>query len=164
MLPPESKTPIQVLVVEDNPTEVQLIRTALTDSHLSYEVTIVPGADAAVAYLQRQIPYEQAVQPDLILLDLDLPDRGGQMVLAALSADPALRRIRVLVLSSSRHVQTTLRQYELSETSLIVKSPRRDYSARVLRAVDEFWNTLLQIFEETSSHAERNGDDFGHEK
>jgi CheY-like chemotaxis protein len=163
MSPPESKTPIQVLIVEDNPTEVQLIRTALTDSHLSCEITVVPDADTALAYLRQQIPYEQVVRPDLILLDLDLPNHGGQAVLAALYADPALRRIRVLVLSSSRHVKTTLRQYEMPETSLIVKSPRRDYSARVSRAVDEFWKTLLEIFEETDSLTHRNGDDFGHE-
>lgn len=161
---PESKTPIHVLLLEDNPVEVQLIHLALTDSHLLYELTVLPDADAALAYLRRQMPYEQAVRPDLILIDLDLTNHDGQIVLAALHEDPTLHRIRVLVLSSSRHVKTTLRQYELPETSLIVKSPRRDYSARVLRAVDEFWQTLLQIFEEPGSHADKNGDDFGHEK
>ena len=163
MSPPERKTPIHVLVLEDNPAEVQLIHTALTNSHLRYELTVLPDADAALAYLRRQMPYEQAVPPDLILVDLDLANRGGQIVLATLHEDPTLRRIRVLVLSSSRHVKTTLRQYEMPETSLIVKSPRRDYSARLLRTVDEFWQALLQIFEEPISHADKNGDDFGHE-
>ena len=164
MSPPECKTLIHVLILEDNPTEVQLIHTALTNSHFLYELTVLPDADAALAYLRRQMPYEQAVRPDLIFIDLDLPNLGGQTVLAVLHEDPTLRRIRVLVLSSSRHVKTTLRRYEMPETSLIVKSPRRDYSVRVLHAVDEFWKTLLQIFEETGSHADKNGDDFGHEK
>ena len=163
MSPLERKTPLHVLVLEDNPAEVQLIHTALTDSHLWHELTILPDADAALAYLRQQMPYEQAVRPDLILIDLDLPNRGGQMVLAALHADPALRRICVLVLSSSRHVKTMLRRYQMPVTSLIVKSPRRDYSARVLRAVDEFWKTLLQLFEEASSPADENGNNCGHE-
>jgi len=163
MSSPERKTPIHVLVLEDNPVEVQLIHSALTSSHLSCALTILPDADTALAYLRQEMPYEQAVRPDLILIDLDLPNHGGQTVLAVLREDPTLRRIRVLVLSSSRHVKTTLRQYEMPESSLIVKSPRRDYSTRVLRAVDDFWQTLLQLFEETGSHADTNGDDFGHE-
>lgn len=163
MSPPELKTPIHVLVLEDNPAEVQLLHTALTDSDLWCEIIVLPDADTALAYLRRQHPYEQAVRPDLILVDLDLANRGGQMVLAALHEDPTLRRIRVLVLSSSRHVKTMLRRYEMPETSLIVKSPKRDYAARVLHAVDEFWQTLLQIFEEAGSYTGKNGDDFGHE-
>jgi two-component system, chemotaxis family, response regulator Rcp1 len=159
----EHKTPIQVLVLEDNPTELQLIQTALTDSHLSHQLIILSDAESALAYLRRQAPYEHVARPDLIVLDLDLANRGGHVVLAALHADPTLRGIRVLVLSASRHVKTTLRRYEMPETSLIVKSPRRDYAARMLHAVDEFWQTLLQIFEDASSPADKNGDDFGHE-
>jgi CheY-like chemotaxis protein len=163
MSPLEPKTPVRVLVLEDNAAELQLIQTALTDSYLSYELAVLPDAKSALAYLRRQAPYEHAARPDLILLDLDLASHGGHEVLAALHGDPALCRIRVLVLSASRHVKTTLRRYGVPETSLIVKSPRRTYPARVLQAVDEFWQTLLQIFEEGSSPADKNGDDFGHD-
>ena len=163
MTSPDRKTPIHVLVLEDDPAEVQLIRTVLTDSHLWCELTVLSDAVSALAYLRRQMPYEQATRPDLIFVNLDLPNGGGQTVLSALHTDPALRRIRVLVLSSSRHVKNTLRQYQVPMSALIVKSPRRDYSARVLHALDEFWETLLRLFEEASSHAEENGDDYGHE-
>src|SRR5262249_12425653 len=94
--------PVQILLVEDSPGDIRLTREALKESKLFIYLNVVEDGVQAMAYLRREGEYARAVQPDLILLDLNLPKKDGREVLSDLKADPGLKHIPVVVLTSSR--------------------------------------------------------------
>ncbi len=137
--------PVEILLVEDNPGDVCLTLEALEDFEIRSRVSVVDDGEKALSYLRRRGPYALAHRPDLILLDLNLPRRDGREVLAEIKQDPDLRRIPVVILTSSEADEDVLRCYD-SHANCYVSKPvsLRGYTS-VVKAVEEFWCRTARI-------------------
>ena len=140
----ESKA-IDILIVEDNPGDVRLTKHALQQSKLPSTLHVAEDGVVAMAFLHKQGPYESAPTPDLILLDLNLPRKNGREVLAEIKADPALRRIPIVVLTSSSADPDVAATYELHANCLIVKPAGLDEFLSVIRTIQDFWLTIVRL-------------------
>jgi CheY-like chemotaxis protein len=137
--------PVEILLVEDNPGDVDLTRETLQDSKLLNHMNVVGNGVEAMAYLRRQGKYAEATRPDLILLDLNLPKKDGREVLAEVKADDRLRRIPVVVLTTSSAEQDILQTYDLHANCYITKPVNLDQFSAVVRAIEEFWFTIVKL-------------------
>lgn len=135
----------QFLLVEDNPGDVRLTREALKESKLRNNLSVVGDGEEALAFLRRQPPYENAPRPDVILLDLNLPRKSGREVLAEIKADPDLKRIPVVVITSSEAEQDILASYDLHVNCYVTKPVDLDQFIKVVRSVSEFWLTIVRL-------------------
>lgn len=136
---------IEILLVEDNPGDARLaqeaIREAKWDNHLNW----VHDGTEAIDFLRRQGRYVSAPRPDLILLDLNLPRKDGREVLAEIKADEALRRIPVIVLSTSDADEDVVRAYKLRANSYISKPVQLSDYVRIVKSLREFWFTVVNL-------------------
>jgi CheY-like chemotaxis protein len=137
--------PVEILLVEDNPGDVDLTRETLQDSKLLNHMNVVGNGVEAMAYLRRQGKYAEATRPDLILLDLNLPKKDGREVLAEVKADDRLRRIPVVVLTTSSAEQDILQTYDLHANCYITKPVNLDQFSAVVQAIEEFWFTIVKL-------------------
>lgn len=137
--------PIQVLLVEDDPGDVRLTEEALKRSKLLVMMTVVTDGEQALQFLRKVGPYEGVVRPDLILLDLNLPKVDGREVLAAVKADPGLRPIPVVVLTTSAADSDILKAYGLGGNCYITKPVGFDEFRRIVRAIEEFWFEVVKL-------------------
>jgi len=137
--------PIEVLLVEDNPGDVRLTREALKEGKVSNNLHVAADGVEALAFLRREGRYAAAVHPDLILLDLNLPRKGGREVLEEIKGDPALRHIPVVILTSSQAEQDIARAYDLHANCYISKPVDLDQFIRVVRSIEEFWFTVVKL-------------------
>jgi CheY-like chemotaxis protein len=135
--PPIGRT-IQVLLVEDNLGDVELTKLALEESKLSIELIVVGDGAAALEFLDRQGSLS-AAYPDLILLDLNLPKKSGHEVLAAIKTDRLLKRIPVLVLTTSQAEEDILKAYSQYASGYITKPASFDRFVKVVRSIEDFW-------------------------
>jgi len=131
------------LLVEDNPADVRLAKYALRASGSESVLTVVSNGEEAIAFLRRTGSYAEAVRPDLILLDLNMPRKDGREVLAEVKADPVLRRIPVVVFTTSRAESDIIRCYDLAANCYIVKPADVDLYLETLRAIEHFWLTTV---------------------
>lgn len=130
---------IRILLVEDNPADIRIISDALEAGMIPVRLSVVEDGEAAMALLRRHEPYEDAVRPDLVLLDLNLPGRSGQEILGEIKSDSELRRIPVVVLTASAAEQDVLRSYDLHANSYVTKPSDRADFFEVVRAIETFW-------------------------
>lgn len=137
--------PIEILLVEDNPAEVRLTREVLKEGRVRNSVSVVSDGVEALSFLRRGPGFEASPRPDLILLDLNLPRKDGREVLAELKDDPDLRRIPVVVLTTSIAEQDVLRSYSLHANCYITKPVDLDQFIAVVRSIDEFWLTIVRL-------------------
>ncbi len=137
--------PIDILLVEDNPGDVRLTIEALRDSKVRNHLHVATDGVEAMAFLRREGQHADAVRPDLILLDLNLPRMDGRQVLAELKADPALKVIPVVVLTTSRAEQDILRSYELQANCYISKPVDLEQFITVVRSIEDFWLTIVTL-------------------
>ena len=137
--------PVEILMVEDNPGDVGLTREALRESGLLNHVSVVKNGVEAMAYLRREGEYGDAARPDLILLDLNLPKKDGREVLAEIKADARLRRIPVVVLTTSSAEKDILEAYDLHANCYITKPVNLDQFSAVVRAIEEFWFMIVKL-------------------
>ncbi|MBX5493058.1 MAG: response regulator [Chloroflexi bacterium] len=137
--------PIEILLVEDSPADVDLTREALEDAKVSNNLHVVADGVEALAFLRREGPYVEAPRPDLILLDLNLPKKDGREVLAEIKADPALRRIPVVVLTTSEAEQDIVRSYDLHANCYITKPVDLDAFIEVVRSIEGFWLAIVRL-------------------
>ena len=137
--------PVEILLVEDNPGDVDLTRETLLDSKLLNHMNVVGNGVEAMAYLRRQGKYAEATRPDLILLDLNLPKKDGREVLAEIKTDEQLRRIPVVVLTSSSAEKDILQTYDLHANCYITKPVNLDQFTAVVKAIEEFWFTIVKL-------------------
>ncbi|MET0908188.1 MAG: response regulator [Ilumatobacteraceae bacterium] len=135
---------IDILLVEDDPGDVVLTKEALSGSKLMNNVHVAENGEVAMKFLRRQAPYEEAPRPDLILLDLNMPRMDGREVLAAIKDDPELRRIPVVVLTTSEAEEDILRSYDLHANAYVTKPVHFDRFMEVVRQVDEFFITIVK--------------------
>ncbi len=137
--------PIEILLVEDNPGDVRLTQEALREAKVINNLTIAKDGMEALAYLRRQGPYAHAPRPHLILLDLNLPKRDGREVLAEIKADESLKRIPVVVLTTSQDEQDILKSYNLHANCYVTKPVDLDQFIRVVRSIEDFWLGIVVL-------------------
>jgi CheY-like chemotaxis protein len=136
---------IEILMVEDNPGDVRLAQEALKDAKVANRMYMVPDGVEAMAFLRRQGKYIDAVRPDLILLDLNLPKKDGREVLAEIKKDPSLRRIPVVILTVSKSEEDIIRTYDLHANCYITKPVDLDKFLEVVKAIEDFWLTVVKL-------------------
>ena len=136
---------IEILMVEDNPGDVRLTREALKGAKMWAQVHVVEDGVAALDYLYRRPPYESALRPDLILLDLNLPRMDGREVLAIVKGDPTLKLIPIVVLTTSQAEEDVLRAYHLNANCYVTKPVDLHQFNRIVQAVEEFWLTVVML-------------------
>lgn len=129
----------ELLIVDDNPADVALAREALAASPHHSQVNWVEDGVEALAFLNRRGKYEKAVLPDLVVLDLNLPKRGGLAVLAAMKAAPNLRRIPVVIFSTSQLSQDISRSYELGANCYVSKPGNLTDYFSTMKSIEQFW-------------------------
>ena len=137
--------PLGVLLVEDDPGDVLIAQEALRAGNLSTRLDVVSDGVEAMAYLRKQDAYAEAERPDLILLDLNLPRMSGHEVLAELKADSSLRRIPIVVLSTSVAAEDIAKSYDLHANVYVSKPVDFDEFAGVVKQIDEFFASVAQL-------------------
>ena len=136
---------VEILLVEDSLGDIRLTREAFKEGKLTNRLHVVSDGEAALAFLRREGPYRKAVRPDLILLDLNLPKTDGREVLAAIKADETLRRIPVIILTTSKAEQDILRAYDLHANCYITKPVDLEQFLLVINAIEEFWLQIVKL-------------------
>jgi CheY-like chemotaxis protein len=145
MTSPDSYEPIDVLLVEDDAGDVLLIREAFEHNKVHNNLEVVSDGVEAIAYLRREGEHAGAPRPDLVLLDLNLPRKDGREVLAEVKADPDLRRIPVVVLTTSKAEEDVLRSYDLHANAYVTKPVDFDRFIEVVRQIDEFFVSVVKL-------------------
>jgi CheY-like chemotaxis protein len=137
--------PIEILLVEDNAGDVRLIEELLKEARVENRMRRVGDGTEALAYLRREPPYRDAMRPDLIVLDLNLPRMNGQEVLAAVKSDGTLRMIPVVILTTSKAHQDIATSYDLHANCYIQKPVDLDQFSGVVRSIENFWLTTVRL-------------------
>jgi CheY-like chemotaxis protein len=137
--------PVEILLVEDDPGDVLMTTEALEESKLLHTLRVINDGEEAVRFLRREAPYEDVGRPDLVLLDLNLPRLDGREVLSMIKADPELRSIPCVVLTTSDAEDDVTRSYDLHANAYVTKPV--DFSAftRVVRQIDDFFFTIVRL-------------------
>jgi CheY-like chemotaxis protein len=133
------------LLVDDNPGDVELTKVALRDAKILNGISVARDGEEALAFLRRQGVFGNAPRPDLVLLDLKMPKVDGYQVLEEMKADPELRRIPVVVMSSSSAEQDLARAYDAQISAYLVKPSNFDDYFSAIRAVKELWFHVVAL-------------------
>jgi len=136
---------IQILLVEDNPGDARLILEIFKEDRERKNISVVNDGAKALAFLRQEGGFADAPKPDLILLDLNLPRKDGREVLAAIKGDGNLRRIPVVVLTSSRDQEAVLTAYDLHANCFVTKPLDLERFTRVIESIEEFWLTVVEL-------------------
>lgn len=134
--------PVNILLIEDNPGDVRLTQEAFKEGRLSINLDVVMDGVEAIKFLKKETPYEEAITPDLILLDLNLPKRDGREVLQEIKTDDVLKRIPVVVLTTSNAEQDILKSYNLHVNCYINKPVDFDKFFDVIQKIEDFWLSI----------------------
>jgi CheY-like chemotaxis protein len=137
--------PVEILLVEDNPGDVRLTMEALKEDKLHNRLHVVGDGIEALAWLRREGPYADSPRPDIILLDLNLPKKDGREVLSEVKADEELRRIPVVVLTTSRAEEDVLRAYNYNANCYITKPVDLEQFIKVVKSIQNFWLTIVKL-------------------
>jgi len=137
--------PIEVLLVEDDEGDVLMTREALAEGKVLNRLSVVNDGVEAVEYLRQNGEYHEASRPDLILLDLNLPKKDGRQVLEEVKADESLRRIPVIVLTTSAADEDVLRSYNLHANAYVTKPVDFDRFVDVIRQIDDFFISVVRL-------------------
>ena len=143
--PDPAPAPVVVLLVEDDPGDVLMIREAFEENKVRNELHVCSDGEDALLFLRQEGPHEAAPRPDLVLLDLNLPRRDGREVLAEIKADERLRTIPVVVLTTSEAEEDVLRSYALHANAYVTKPVDFDRFIDVVRQIDEFFVTVVKL-------------------
>jgi CheY-like chemotaxis protein len=137
--------PAEILLVEDNPGDVRLTQEALKDSKLATHLSVVNDGMEALAFLRREGKYAAAPRPDMILLDLNLPQKDGREVLAEIKSDPDLRLIPVVIVTSSEAEQDILKTYQLNANCYVTKPVDLEQFIKVVHNIQDFWLAVVKL-------------------
>lgn len=141
----DEQGPLDVLLVEDDPGDVIIAQEALRAGKVETRLSIVPDGVEAMAFLRREGGYAGARRPDLILLDLNLPRKSGHEVLAEVKADPVLRAIPVVVLTTSAADEDIARSYESYANVYVTKPVDFDHFTAVVQQIDNFFSRVAKL-------------------
>ncbi len=139
----------RILLVEDNPGDVRLTMEALKEGKILNEISVVEDGVEAIAFLRRAGKYAEAPKPDLILLDLNLPKKDGREVLEEIKADGDLKKIPVVVLTTSAAERDILRAYNLHANCYITKPVDLEQFIRVVQSIEDFWLSIVKLPQES---------------
>jgi len=137
--------PIEILLVEDNPGDVRLTREAFKEGKVLNNLSVVEDGAEAMAFLRQQGKYADASRPDLILLDLNLPKKDGREVLPEIKGDTNLKRIPVVILTTSKAEQDILKTYNLHANCYVTKPVDLEQFISVVRFVQHFWLSIVKL-------------------
>ena len=137
--------PIEILLIEDNAGDARLAREALRDGKVANNLSWVPDGVEALAFLRREGKHQNAPRPDLILLDLNLPRKDGREVLSEIKADDKLKRIPVVILTTSQAEEDILKAYHLNANCYISKPVDLDQFIKVVKCIEDFWLTIVKL-------------------
>jgi chemotaxis family two-component system response regulator Rcp1 len=137
--------PIEILLVEDNPGDVRLTKEALRDAKVCNRIHTVYDGMEALAFLNRENNYTNVPSPDLILLDLNLPKKDGREVLASIKANERIRRIPVVVLTTSKSEEDIVKSYELQASCYVTKPVDLDQFLQVVKLIGDFWLAVVKL-------------------
>jgi CheY-like chemotaxis protein len=145
MTPKAAGTPIEVLLVEDDPGDVLLIQEAFEFNKVHNNLNIARDGEQALAYLRREGEYADAPRPDLVLLDLNLPRKDGREVLQEVKTDDDLRTIPIVVLTTSEAEEDVLRSYQLHANAYVTKPVDFDRFVSIVRQIDDFFVSVVRL-------------------
>ncbi len=137
--------PIEILLVEDDPGDVLMTQEAFNDYKIANRLNVVSNGEDAIAYLRKQGRFTDVVTPDLVLLDLNLPRRDGREVLVDIKGDPHLRRIPVVILTTSEAEEDVIAAYDLHANAYVRKPVDFDQFVAAVRAIDDFFITVVRL-------------------
>jgi len=141
----EALKPVEILLVEDNPGDVRLTKEALKEAKVINNLTVLKDGVEALAFLRRQGTYDNAITPHLILLDLNLPKKDGREVLAEIKADETLKRIPVVVLTTSQDEQDIFKSYNLHANCYVTKPVDLEQFMTVVKSIEDFWLGIVML-------------------
>ena len=136
---------IDILLVEDNLGDVRLTREALKEGKVLNTLHVVGDGIDALEFLRHKAPYAKVPHPDIILLDLNLPRMDGRELLAVIKSDLNLRRIPVVILTTSKAEEDIIKSYDLHANCYITKPVDLDQFIKVVKSVEEFWFTIVKL-------------------
>jgi CheY-like chemotaxis protein len=136
---------VEILLVEDNPADVNLLRETFLESKVANQLHVVNDGEAALDFLHRRGEFAAAAHPDLILLDIGLPKKDGLEVLAEIKTDPELRHIPVIILTTSQAEEDVFRSYDLHANSYITKPVHLNELFAVLKTIEDFWFGIVKL-------------------
>lgn len=142
---PSNVEPMKILLVEDSPSDTDLTREALEEGKVIHELFVVEDGIAAMQFLNREGVYADMPRPDIILLDLNLPKKDGREVLAEIKSDAELRRLPVIVLTTSAVEEDICSAYNHHANCYIIKPVNVDAFIRVVRSLEEFWLSFVRL-------------------
>ena len=137
--------PVEILLVEDNPSDVRLVREAFKEIKLCNRLSVVGDGEKGIAFLKKEGIYHDEPHPDLILLDLNLPKMDGRELLEQIKECPELRTIPIVVLTSSKSEEDILRSYELHANCYITKPVGLDQFIRIVQSIEQFWFSIVKL-------------------
>jgi len=145
MSEPSPSQPIEVLLVEDDPGDVLMTKEAFADYKIANRLTVVTNGEDAIAYMRKEGRFAGVPTPDLVLLDLNLPRRDGREVLRDIKQDPVLRRVPVVVLTTSDAEEDVLASYDLHANAYVRKPVDFEQFVAAVRAIDDFFITVVRL-------------------
>jgi len=137
--------PIEILLVEDDPGDVLMTQEAFSDYKIANRLTVISNGEDAIAYLRKQGRFAGVATPDLVLLDLNLPRRDGREVLLDIKGDPNLRRIPVVILTTSEAEEDVIAAYDLHANAYVRKPVDFNQFVAAVRAIDDFFITVVRL-------------------
>lgn len=145
MLKNEIGSPIEILLVEDNPGDIRLTQEVLKEGKVQNQLSVVENGVQAISFLKKEGGYKDAPTPDLILLDLNLPKKDGREVLLDIKKDKDLRKIPVVVLTTSQAEEDILKVYDLNANCYISKPVDLGQFIDVVKSIEEFWLSIVKL-------------------
>lgn len=136
---------IEILLIEDNPGDARLALEAVREAKVNNRLNWVKDGVEAMQYLRKADSHTQAARPDLILLDLNLPKKDGREVLAEIKSDPQLRRIPVVVLTTSQAEEDILKAYNLNANCYITKPVDLEQFLKIVKSIEDFWLSIVKL-------------------
>lgn len=137
--------PVEILLVEDNPGDVELAAEALEDGTSINNLHVVTDGEAAMDFLRKRAPYENAPRPDIIFLDLNLPKKDGREVLVEIKDDPTLKHIPVVVMTTSEAEEDIVKSYNLHANCYLTKPFHVQQFFRLIRSIENFWLSIVVL-------------------
>ncbi len=135
----------EILLIEDNPGDVTLIKEALKEGRALNNLTVLGDGEAALSFLRKEGEYKKSLRPDLVLLDLNMPRKDGREVLAQIKTDPELKHIPVVILTSSEAQQDIINAYNLQANCYITKPVDLKKFFSVVKFIEDFWLNTVKL-------------------
>jgi CheY-like chemotaxis protein len=137
--------PVEILLVEDNEGDVGLVEEVFEDAKIRNSLHVAEDGEEAMLFLNKENPFANAPTPDIILLDLNLPQKDGREVLEEIKTNDKLKRIPVVVLTTSKAEEDIVKSYDLHANSYITKPVDFDQFIRVIKSIEDFWLEVVRL-------------------